>query len=537
MATVSASGTGNWSAVVTGYTAADTIEAAGYTVTIDQNVTCAIITNSGGGSFVVDAARTITANLVGAHTTALLSDTHTTGTVAITGNLSCATGVCITKSGAGALTITGTATGGTAATCYAIYTTGAGAITVNGAVTGGSNASAHAIYNNNAAATTTVVGAVLGGAAAASSGVVQKGAGAVTITGAVTGAAGIAVQLDGASPTAITGNITGGGAAGKYGVNNAAGAAVTITGNVTASAASVGLYNALAGVVNITGTVTGGGGAALYGVHNKATGTITITGNVVGGTVHAAAYGIYAEAAGVVTISGSATGSALAPAVYNAGAGTITVATVTGGSGSAVYGVVNASTGTINITGNATGGSAATAYGAYNSGLGLIAVYGQSITGSVATALGAYNAGNGALTVFTVAGNTTLRKTNLGDGDEQYYLDLAASKQRVIGTRAASGAQPLIAAPAAGKRLCLIYLKARRTAASTAETVLLFQAGTTTIDHCVLNEYTPGEVLLDATTPLQFNILPAATALNLNLSAANSVELVIKYLVLDAEQS
>lgn len=130
-----------------------------------------------------------------------------------------------------------------------------------------------------------------------------------------------------------------------------------------------------------------------------------------------------------------------------------------------------------------------------------------------------------------------MRKSDLGDADEQYLLDLATSTTDLVATKAASGAQAVIAAPAAGKRLCLTYCKLQRTAATTTEVVCILKAGTTAFDHAVLNNDVPGVILFDARTPLQWRVLPAATALNLDLSAAYSVEVVIRYLVLDAEQS
>lgn len=441
MATVEATGSGDWSAVIPVYVAGDTVKPASYTVAIDQNITipCILDNTSTAGGFTVAAACTIAATLVGG-TAALVVCNHTTGTVAITGNV----------------------TGGSGATCYGVNNANAGTLTIAGNVLGGANATAHGVYNTGAGA-------------------------------------------------------------------------VSITGNVTGSGTASGLYNALAGVISVSGIVTGGSAAACYGIHNKATGTIAVTGSVVGGTVHATAYGLYSEAAGTVTISGAATGSALAPALYNAGAGTVTIGSVAGGSGSAVYGVHNNTTGTITITGNATGGSAATTYGAHNAGLGSIVVHGKSITGSVATALGTNNAGNGAVTVFTVDGNINLRASNLGD--EQVYLALAASTKTVVGTRAASGSQPLVGAPAAGKKLAITYCRLERTTAVTTAVVATLLAGATTIERTSLADLVPVSEIINAGSPLQFVILPAATALNLGLGAAYSTDFVLRYLVLDAEQS
>lgn len=312
-------------------------------------------------------------------------------------------------------------------------------------------------------------------------------------------------------------------------------AACTIAATLVTGAAALVVCNHTTGTVAITGNVTGGSGAACYGVNNANTGALTITGDVLGGA-NATAYGAYNTGAGTITVTGNATGSDDAPAIYNALAGTVTITgSVTGGSGSAVYGVHNHTTGLLTITGNATGGSAATAYGANNAGLGSVVVHGKAITGSVATALGTNNAGNGAVTVFTVEGNVNLRASNLGD--ETYALALAASTRTLVGTRAASGSQPLVGAPPAGKKLAITYCRLERTKAVTTAVVATLLAGATIIDRTSLADLVPVSEIINAAEPLQFVILPAATALNLGLDNAYSTDIVLRYLVLDAEQS
>lgn len=111
----------------------------------------------------------------------------------------------------------------------------------------------------------------------------------------------------------------------------------------------------------------------------------------------------------------------------------------------------------------------------------------------------------------------------------QFQWDPASTPTALVATKAAAGAQELIAAPGAAKYLVLLYCKLQRTAATTAETVCILKAGATAMDHVVLNNDVPGVILFDAMTPLQARILPANTALNLDLSAANSVEVVIRY--------
>ena len=125
-----------------------------------------------------------------------------------------------------------------------------------------------------------------------------------------------------------------------------------------------------------------------------------------------------------------------------------------------------------------------------------------------------------------------MKKSNF-EYDGGYLLDLAAEMLVVSAAKASSGAQEVIAAPAAGVRLALAYCKLQRTAATTAETVCILKHGTTAFDHAVLNDDTPGVILFDAQSPMQLRVLPAATALNIDLSAANSVQVVVRYLVLE----
>lgn len=125
-----------------------------------------------------------------------------------------------------------------------------------------------------------------------------------------------------------------------------------------------------------------------------------------------------------------------------------------------------------------------------------------------------------------------MKKSNF-EYDNEYLTDLAAEMSVVSAAKASSGANEVIAAPAATKKLALAYCKLQRTAGTTAETVCILKAGTTAFDHAVLNNDTPGVVLFDAQSPLQLRVLPAATAFNLDLSAANSVQIVTRYLLLE----
>ena len=93
MATKTATATGNWSTMTwaEGGTpgSGDTVEAGGYTVTIDVdvNIGSGTLQNTAGGGYSVTAGgRTITANVVAVAATCLTLS-HTSGTVTLNGNV------------------------------------------------------------------------------------------------------------------------------------------------------------------------------------------------------------------------------------------------------------------------------------------------------------------------------------------------------------------------------------------------------------------------------------------------------------------
>ncbi len=201
MATITAAQTGNWSATATWAggslpSADDTADCAGYDVTIDQDVTIVALTNSGDGSFLVDAAHTITADLTcGAGTDYLLKDSHASGTVTIIGALtgSATSSGAILRTGAGQTDISGNITGGSAAAKYGMRNEGTGTVNITGNITGGSNGSASGLIN-----TTT---------------------GTVNVTGNVAPGSGVGVYNSLGGTISITGTVTGGVIAGAYNHN------------------------------------------------------------------------------------------------------------------------------------------------------------------------------------------------------------------------------------------------------------------------------------------------------------------------------
>ena len=98
-------------------------------------------------------------------------------------------------------------------------------------------------------------------------------------------------------------------------------------------------------------------------------------------------------------------------------------------------------------------------------------------------------------------------------------------------TAAASGENPIIAAPGAGKRLVVSAIKIQRNVSNTAETVGYFQWGAgAEVAHfwfVKTNDTAPGEILF---LPVGHRwIGPENTALLLDLSAANSHLVSVQY--------
>lgn len=257
MALVTAKATGNWSAGSTWDSdpalpaAGDTVDCAGYTVTVDQNVTVVQLKSTAAGYFSVTAARTITA--------AILSDTghsgggvvrcsHSTGTVTITGNVTAGPSRGVDLSAAGTLNITGTAAGGSAANAYAVYNSSTGIINFTGNGTAGSANSTQA-FRNNSTGTINVTGNVTGGSAGTSANNGAYNASTGTIN--------------------ISGDCTGGSVANGHGAHNVSTGTLTVAGIVYpgSNLQSAGLYGANSG-----GTTTykkaklgGDAGTALLG--------------------------------------------------------------------------------------------------------------------------------------------------------------------------------------------------------------------------------------------------------------------------------
>jgi hypothetical protein len=197
MATITAKATGNWSAGSTWDSdpalpaAGDTVNCAGYTVTIDQDVAVVQLKSTAAGYFAVTAARNITANILsdtGHSGGGVVRCSHATGTVTITGSVTAGPSRGADLSGAGTLNITGNVTGGSAASAIGVANLSSGTFNITGDVQGGSTTNCQGALNNSTG-TMTITGNVIGGVGTLAHGALAN-AGTMTITGNATGGSG-----------------------------------------------------------------------------------------------------------------------------------------------------------------------------------------------------------------------------------------------------------------------------------------------------------------------------------------------------------
>lgn len=202
MATIVAVRTGNWSDTshLTGPwpgastptikpDVGDTVESDNYVVTVDENVTVALLRATGSGYFAVASApRTITANLelTGTYTNGGLRANHATGTVTLNGtatNLSVTAGSMAFKNhSTGILTVTGNTSCSTLG--YVTSYASTGTINIGGNVAAG--AGGMGVYNSSSG-TINIAGNVVGGTAYGAYGAHNLSTGTINIAGDCTG--------------------------------------------------------------------------------------------------------------------------------------------------------------------------------------------------------------------------------------------------------------------------------------------------------------------------------------------------------------
>lgn len=171
MATITAAATGNWSATGTWVGGVlpgpgDVAEANGFTVSVDQSITCTRLTNTGGGSFNVTTSNcTITAELQSTSSNLLTRANGTPGLVingdVIAGSAGAALNTTGGSTGLG-ITINGDLRGGTGSGVAFSCGNNSTGIVINGNVYAGSGTSSHGLSVLSGAAQVTVNGHAIG---------------------------------------------------------------------------------------------------------------------------------------------------------------------------------------------------------------------------------------------------------------------------------------------------------------------------------------------------------------------------------------
>jgi hypothetical protein len=249
MANYRAIANGNWSAGATWAGGAvppngegHNVYSNNFTVTIDQNVNVAFITNAA-----------ITASFVGGGTSAtmggyfeLANGVTLTGNI-VRGNSSAGNAYTLLLSGTNSANVVGNilsqaglGSGGGTANCFLINSSGT--INITGNVTGGDNAQAAGIYTTSSA-TINIIGNVTAGNGGNSSnafsrGIQSTGLASINVTGSVSGGgptttAQIGLQ-HGNGNLSIVGTITAGSTVGSFGVSTGSGT-ILIVGDIFAS--------------------------------------------------------------------------------------------------------------------------------------------------------------------------------------------------------------------------------------------------------------------------------------------------------------
>ena len=236
----------------------------GHTITITANATCDTVSNAGTGTYVLNNAVTLTANIV--------AGTAAVGVLSLTGSNSAA--------------IVGGITSGTGASSQGVLMSSTGTLTIVGNILARSGADAFGVWINSA--------------------------GSIIVTGNVTGGTGSnssfpthGIRSTAASSVTITGNLIAGSVGLSHAVQNSSTGSVTVVGSITGSgtASIVGLNNASTGTITVTGNVTAGSGSASHAILNATTGSLTIVGDVT--ATNSAPAISSTNASGVLKISGS----------------------------------------------------------------------------------------------------------------------------------------------------------------------------------------------------------------------------------------
>ena len=220
----------------------------------------------------------------------------------------------------------------------------------------------------------------------------------------------------------VSGNVTisAGEANGYYGILNADG---VITVSSTASiSGNYGIYNysTLVGAVVVSGgQVTGAETDGFAGVYSDAPGGITISGGHIDGYRGV----VLNNSNSMLTVSDSANIDGVESAIYNNSTRTnaVTISGGTIGSTSNTYGIYNASTGTISMSGGTVQASttASTPRGINNNGNGTVEITGGSVYGYYAIQNGTSSSSTGTVSIDQT---TTSTPTEIGSADSRYGI-------------------------------------------------------------------------------------------------------------------
>jgi len=387
--------------------------------TVSATTGIAIRNASTGKIAVSGTAKVISANVTSGEATILIANNGTAtgprleisgGTVENIGdNTSNATAVY--NASTGTVNISGGAV--SASSGRAVYNNTTGTINISGGSV--SSVNSYTVYNNADGGVVNISGGTVSSESAYT--VYNYGNGSMlNISGGTvssewshavysytTSAGGGKATISGGTISSLTGS----------GVYNYSNGEVIITGGKVSSLTSIGLYNYSTGTVTISGgTVSARNNAAIA---NNSTGKITISGDALVTSANAIISGqlgtIFFYASGTLEIQGgrveNTSGSVLGYSIYagsSSGSGTIKISGGTVKSTGSGYGIYNASTASVTISGGTV--SSETYFAINNYGAGTVTISGGTVSSTTSRAVS-----NNAAGMITISGGTVSTTT------------------------------------------------------------------------------------------------------------------------------
>jgi hypothetical protein len=243
-------------------------------------------------------------------------------------------------------------------TCLTFLSASPNFSTIYGNITGSATTNTARAFSNTSSGIVNIYGNIRGGLGATSDclGITNDSSGIINVFGRAQSGFNTrndAVRNSSSGIVNVVGNVIGQ-SIGSGGATNYGSGLLTIVGNVSALGSDTrGTINNSTGTISITGNVHGGTGNYSPCVINNSTGVVNIVGVVLGGPVNATqAYGVNNISLGIINVFGDVYGGASAgtEGILNTSSGSINV---TGNViGLAGNGLSNSSTGTVNIIGN-----------------------------------------------------------------------------------------------------------------------------------------------------------------------------------------